>query len=180
MKYGDYILYFKLDKSSTRTKVIASSILSVFMIIVLLGLIWFVGGQNSRFKVTEAEIQKQAAFVNDYKAQENEFYERYRVQPKPISRNEIDLIQNSILRQAKDYRLNVSTLSSIPNPTNNPEPLIGQEFELLVSGSWDMTARFIEGFQKNNALISIRSLRVETDNNQVKTMIKYKVYFVEG
>lgn len=175
-----FLVALKEDTSTQPKQMLLYMLTFFFFCLLFIGLIIYFNTQNSRFAVTQEEIQKQTAFIQEVRNKEQDYETKHQAQAKPVKKNDVDTTQSVFINQTKNYNLQIVSLSAVNVTSNDPKapPQDGAEFELGLVGPWDMTAKFIEEIKKGTVLIAIKSLRIEADSNenQVKTTLKYKIY----
>lgn len=185
----EYWERIKKDHSQYRTKIIALFAASILLTSVFIGSIVYVNGQGSRMAITEAEIQKENDFINKFIQEERQYKINNGYLAQPVAQSDVERIQNELIQRAKNYQLNVTSVNRLPTPAASADnkktdktPTLtskGIEYEIGFSGTWEMTARYLQELQNNNSLITIRSLAMKSKqgaNAVIDTVIKYKIY----
>jgi hypothetical protein len=183
---GKYQLDFKY-----KNKILALGIFAVLLLIGITQSVLYLTGQGGQAVLTEQEIQKDKDFINQYKRDESAFNMDTMSQAQPVSKREIDSIQNDLLQKTKNYQLNVTSINNIPAPVasnkniNNKTQvqeknvtIDGMEYEIAFSGTWESTVRYIRDMQRGSGLLSIRSLSMKPKQSSdlIETSLKYKIY----
>jgi hypothetical protein len=169
------------------------TLFSLFSFVYLLN---YWSGQGSRMAITQEEVAKEMEYIRQYKANVNDFTQQNAGAALPVSRGEVETVQNNLLQKAKSYQLNVTLINTLQNQAatvkeTKPSPAAadqkpaenipdGIEYELGFTGNWEGTVKYLREMVLNPGLISIRSVAMkpnQSNSQMLETNIKYKVYF---
>lgn len=194
MSVNEFWRCMKSDTSNFPKKLVFTSFLFLLTLVALCGMYWFYSGEDIRYQVTEEEVKKEQEYIQLYEQQQAEYQRKYATSAKPVTNKDVESVQNEILKQTKTYNLNVLSVNAVASaapvqapaqaPANSdgsvpPPPLpTGREFEMTLQGAWENTTKYLQGIEKSSALVLIRSLRIEPQQNstELKTIVKYKIY----
>lgn len=141
--------------------------------------------------ITEAEIKKENDFINQFTKEERNYKSEHGYLSQPVSQKDIERIQNELIQRTQNYQLHVTSVNRLPTPAiqldskktdktpSATQVAKGVEYELSFTGTWEMTARYLQDLQNSTNLITIRSLAMKPKQNAnalIDTVIKYKIY----
>ena len=106
---------------------------------------------------TVAEFQQKAMMVNQAAF-------------RPVRRSQVPDVQRRILGKASANGLYVQELHEMPKESD------GFSYKMTASGTWEGTARFIQDFHAQDALLAIRFLSLGVENGSIITIMEYKIY----
>ncbi len=89
---------------------------------------------------------------------------------RPVTMAQAADVQRRILAKAEACSLSIQDIHEMPREEN------GLAYEMTASGTWKGTARFLQDFHVNDALLSIRFLSLGVEQGNVRMIMGYKIY----
>ena len=147
-------------------------------------------GQDGEVRQVSEKKEKMLKTIAQYKDKERLYSEEFGVMPQPVKNEEIDRLQNALIKKMGLYGIKVESLTKQPDApppvapsqaTNEPpKPILPKSvvYEAVVVSQWPQIMAYLMDLRHENALIVVTSLRMEaaTTGEAVKTTFNYKVY----
>lgn len=146
---------------------------------------------DGKSEQTKKKVDEYTAFINQYHEEERAYLAK-NILSRPMRRDEINLIQMTLIQKMNQYKLNVISLNAAaqpanPNPQNQaanqnqgqqPEIVSGIDYDAAVTGTWEACMRYLHDLKNEPVLINLRSVRMEAqpNNDLIKLTFKYKIY----
>lgn len=92
---------------------------------------------------------------------------------RPVKAEQVDNVQTNLLMALQVNQLDLTGFKSVPATGKNEDC---RTFEMEFAGAYESTIHFLEDFHAKDALISIHSLKMESNKGKIKTSIQYKIY----
>lgn len=183
-----------LLRSPYRKKLFWPGCLCILLLGAFTGSLLYINGQGSRAAITEQEIIKEQAFVNQYKNEERKLKMDYGYLAEPTEANQVEKVQNELLQKLKGFQLTIGTITKsktvAKSDPNQPKPEEGTkkiaatitdelEYELTFSGTWENTVTYIQQMQSSAGLLAVQNVSMKPKANEtalLDTSIKYTIY----
>lgn len=96
---------------------------------------------------------------------------------RPVAQGELEVLSGVLFQRLQDYHLNLVSFGASPGAEGADKKIDGVMFELVYSGAWNDSVRFVEGFSLGNALVAVKNFKMEPDDKLgVKATLQYKIY----
>lgn len=148
---------------------------------------YFRVGLDARMMITESQIADRLSVIEKARQEETLYLSEVAVLPKLTKSDEVDVVQNGLIKKMAAYSLDVNSMNAVAAPAAaaNTEAaknnIVGLEYEVTVTGSWESTMRYLNDLKRENKLITLLMVRMESTQTQnVKTTFRYKLYTERG
>lgn len=176
----------KKDPTSKPRYIKLLVVLATVMGFIVIGGFFFVQNRIHHFDSVEKEINEINKFLAEAENEKRQYELKIANGAKPILSKEVDQVQNDFIQKLNSYQLSISEIGLLSKP-NNPPPkgaavIPGIEYQLTMTGSWEMSMKYLNEMQNGPVLVNIRGIQMENmpKTNMLRTSLKYKIYTEVG
>lgn len=120
----------------------------------------------------QAEKEHQIATMQNYlKDWQSKNDELNAATMRPVEANQVDQVQTDIMLRVQSTNCNLLSMKDSPKTEQN-----GKVTTIEFSGSYENTMRCLQSFHAKDALIGIKSMKMEQKNGALDTTLTYKIY----
>jgi len=118
---------------------------------------------------TEEQIATMTSYLNTWKQKSERINH---ASMRPVKSDQIDDVQMAILLNVQSHQLNLTSMKESGDKNEKD----GKSFDMEFTGDYPQTIDCLEHFNVKDALIGIKDLAMEMQDDKMRVRLTYKIY----